>query len=60
MVKFVGFGFVDNVDLIAADNTIRCSPTCILQQLQQTLDLWEMGLQTSGGTLSAKKVNGTF
>jgi len=60
MVTFIGFGFVSNIDLIAADNTTPSSPSCILQQLQQTLDLWDMGLWTSGGALYAKKVNGPF
>jgi len=59
-VHFVGFGFVDDVDLIATDNTTSRSPACILQQLQQTLDLWETGLRTSGRALSAKKSHWTF
>jgi len=58
MISFVGFGFVDNVNLIVADNTIPRNPHSIVQQLQCTLDLWEMGLRISGGTLSAKKVIG--
>jgi len=60
MVKFVGFGFMDDVDLIVADNTTTRSPSSILQQLQQILDLWETGLWTSGGALSAKKSLWTF
>jgi len=39
MISFVGFGFVDDVDLIVADNTIHRQPHSILQQLQRTLDL---------------------
>jgi len=49
---------MDNIDLIATDNTTTRPPHLILQQLQQTLDLWEMGLRTSGGALSAKKATG--
>jgi len=60
MVHFVGFGFVDDVDLITTDNVVSQTPACILCQLQQTLDLWEMGLRTSGGALSAKKSQWTF
>jgi len=59
-VKFVGFGFVDDVNLIATDNITTRPPHLILQQLQQTLDLWETGLRTSGGALSAKKSRWTY
>jgi len=38
-VQFVGFGFVDDVNLIMTDNVISPTPVCILSQLQQTLNL---------------------
>jgi len=44
MVKFVGFGFANDIDLTATNPTNMRSPQCILQQLQQTLEMWEMGL----------------
>jgi len=51
----VGFGFVDDVDLVAANSSIATTPSQIVTTLQQTLDLWEKGLRTSGGALSAAK-----
>jgi len=59
-VQFVGFGFVDDVDLITTDNTTHRTASSILCRLQHTLDLWEMGLRISGGALLAKKADGPF
>ncbi len=58
--NFVGFGFVDDVDLITADNMTSIPHTEILSQMQTNLDLWEQGLRTSGGALSADKSQWTF
>jgi len=59
-VQYAGFGFIDDVDLVAMDNTVPSNPPRILQKLQTTLDLWEMGLCTSGGALAALKSQWTF
>jgi len=54
-LHLVGFGFVDDVDLVAANSSIATTPSQIVNTLQKTLDLWEKGLRTSGGALSAAK-----
>jgi len=58
--KFVGFGFVDDVDLVVTNNLSTGDPITTLNKLQTTLDLWETGLCTSGGVLSAKKSQWSF
>jgi len=60
IIKFVGFGFVDDVNLVVTTNVNQDELQDTLHQLQKTLDLWEHGLCTSGGALSAKKSHWTF
>jgi len=54
-INFVCFSFVDDVDLIATEKQAQAPPSTILCNLQKTLDLWETGLCTLGGTLSSTK-----
>ncbi len=54
-IKTVGNGFVDNMDLLAANNTKAHSATSIAQSMQEGLDQWELGLWASGGALLANK-----
>jgi len=42
-LHLVGFGFVDDVDLVAANSSIATTPSQIVNTLQKTLDLWEKG-----------------
>lgn len=57
---FIGFGFVDDVDLVATTNTKQLNSNDTISLLQQTVDLWELGLRTSGGALSAAKSRWTL
>jgi len=59
-LHLVGFGFVDDVDLVVADSLHPTTSSQIVSKLQQTLDLWEKGLCTSGGALSAAKSRWTL
>jgi len=56
----VGFGFVDDVNLVIADNQKQSTSLDVTHSLQKTLDLWETGLQTSRGALSAAKSHWTL
>jgi len=60
LFHFVGFGFVDDVDLVSVSNIGHVSNKEILQSMQSNLDLWETGLHTSGGALLADKSRWTF
>jgi len=51
----VGNRFVDDMDLLVADDTKVQSSDSIAQSMQEGLDQWELGLQASGGALLANK-----
>jgi len=45
----VGFGFVDDVDLLAANDSMEQTQKQVVHSLQGYLDNWELGLWVSGG-----------
>jgi len=55
MIATVGNGFVDDMDLLVANDTKVQTSTSTTQSMQQGLDRWELGLRASGGALSANK-----
>jgi len=44
-----GFGFVDDVDLLAANNSMEQTREQVVDSLQGCLNSWELGLWVSGG-----------
>jgi hypothetical protein len=54
-ITLVCFAFVDDTDLIHADED-RSKPTSqVIKQAQDALDLWEGLLHATGGTLAPEK-----
>jgi len=51
---------MDNMDLLAANDTKDHSATSITQSMQEGLDQWELGLRVSGGALSRNKSHWTL
>jgi len=51
----VGSAFMDDVDLLMADNTQSWDAQLTTESMQLCLDRWEYGLRASGGALSAAK-----
>jgi len=54
----VGFGFVDDVDLLAANDSMEQTQEQVVESLQGCLNSWELGLQVSGGHYQPPKVDG--
>ena len=57
---FAGYGFVDDVDLVAATNVETLTGNQITGRLQATVNQWESRLCISGGALSAAKSRWTL
>ena len=55
-----GFGFVDDVDLLAANDSMEQTQEQVVDSLQGCLNSWELGLWVSGGALSAHKSHWTL
>jgi len=56
-----GFGFVDDVDLLAANDSMEQTREQVVDSLQGCLNSWELGLRVSGGgALSAHKSHWTL
>ncbi len=52
----VGNRFVDDMDLLVADDTKAQSSASITHSMQEGLDRWEQGLRASGGSQQLKAV----
>jgi len=49
MITTVGNGFVDDMDLLVADDTMVQTSASTTKSMQEGLDRWELGLRASGG-----------
>jgi len=58
-IKFAGFGFLDDADLLLVDMNNSMSVGTTIQNLQVLLHEWESGQWISGGALSAVKSHWT-
>ena len=54
VLEICGFAFVDDSDIIATSNNVN-NPYHTLQQMQQTLDSWEVSAKVTGGALEPSK-----
>jgi len=54
-IQFVGYSFVDDMDLIQTGSTIKSTAGDTLPLMQATLDLWNSGLSATGGALVPEK-----
>jgi len=55
-IQFVGYSFVDNMDLIQMGPTINSMATKTLPLMQAALDLWNEGLSMTGSALVPEKL----
>jgi hypothetical protein len=54
-IQFVGYSFVDDTDLIVANQGKWENATEVLQALQAAMEEWEGGLRATGGALEPSK-----
>jgi len=54
-IQFVGYSFVDEMDLIQTGPTITSTMGDTLPLMQATLNLWNSGLSATGGALVPEK-----
>jgi len=55
-IQFIGYSFVDNMDLIQTGPTIHSMAVETILLMQVALDLWNNGLQATGGALVPTKL----
>ncbi len=54
-IRFVGYAFVDDTDLIQSTTNTITNGTDVVIELQRALDLWEGGLHATGGAIVPEK-----
>jgi len=54
-IKFVGYSFVDDTNLIQTGPTLHSMAANTMPLMQAALDLWNQGLSTTGGALIPEK-----
>jgi hypothetical protein len=54
-IHFVGYGFVDDVDLIVTAKSSTESFHSVIEQMQGSLDTWSGGIRVTGGGLVPTK-----
>jgi hypothetical protein len=54
-IKFVGFAFVDDTDLLQTGNTMVDTFEDVAKYMQEGLDLWEGLIKAMGGALVPEK-----
>ena len=54
-LKFVGFLFVDDTDLIRFGDTTETSPITVVTRMQEGAMTWHGGLRATGGALKSEK-----
>jgi hypothetical protein len=54
-IRFVGYAFVDDTDLIQSTTNTISNGTGVVMELQRALDLWEGGLHATGGAIVPEK-----
>ena len=55
LTKIIGFHFVDDNDLIHMSDDVNAELFELSEHMQDALDLWEYGLQLTGGVLVPSK-----
>ena len=53
VIKVLGYSFVDDTDLVVGGN--YCNHDNITAELQRSLDLWQTGIEATGGALVPEK-----
>ena len=53
LIKIVGYSFVDDTDLVVGGDDDKLDD--IYEQMQQAVDLWQLGIESTGGALVPEK-----
>jgi hypothetical protein len=59
-IRFVGYAFIDDMDLIQTAHGHITTESQVLAELQKTADIWEGGLRASGVPWFQKKAIGAL
>ena len=54
-IKFVGYAFMDDTDLVVNVNDKEADSKQVAQRMQEALDHWEGGLRATGGAIVPEK-----
>ena len=54
-LKFIGFSFVDDADIIQTDEDVETPGELLIPEIQKAVDLYNGGLHSSGGALKMDK-----
>ena len=54
-IRFVGYSFVDDTDLIQSASNPNDSSTTVAKNMQRALDTWEGALRATGGAIVPDK-----